>query len=232
MTDAPIATREAVQVDVRIQLGRHLAADGSVDRLISEAWTELTSVAPDGRRVELGRTHKQAVFTQPHADPEKRKVRVLHPSIGLGDLPSREIRAFEMDDLLRAPDGFVADDPVVERDAHVWSYEQSDPNRHVHAMEYVRVLQAFAADELARGGLSPRDVSFRRARALFRRPCFTGEWYRRGLTTFRKGDDVIVVGTIHALASADSVPAGRPATVVQLHAKKSLLSSSPCDKGP
>ena len=70
VTDAPIETREAVQVDVRIHLGKHLAPDGTVDRLISEAWTEVTSIPDTGGRRRLGGTHKQAVFTRPDPDPE------------------------------------------------------------------------------------------------------------------------------------------------------------------
>src|SRR5207253_2756789 len=100
VTDLPIETREAVQVDVRIHLGKHLAPDGTVDRLISEAWTEVSSNPADGRRRRLGGTHKQAVFTRPDPDPEKRKVRVLHPSLGLGDLPRRQIRPFTREDLV------------------------------------------------------------------------------------------------------------------------------------
>ena len=118
---------------MRIQLGKHVVA-GNVERLIREAWTTVTSVGADGRRLELGGTHKQAVFTRPDPDPEKRKVRVLHPSLGLGDLPSRRIRPVVPDDLLEPPDGFTAAEVRADADA--------------------------------------------RARVIFRRPCFTGEWYR------------------------------------------------------
>jgi hypothetical protein len=226
VTDVPVETREPVEVDVRIHLGKHLAPDGTVDRIISEAWTELTSRAADGRRLRLGGTHKQAVFTCPHPDPALRKVRALHPSLGLGDVPSRHIRPFTPDDLLAVPEGFVRRAELADREAHAWSYQQTDPNGHVHAMDYVRVMEAFAADELARGGLSPRDYFFARARILYRRPCFTGEWYRRSATWFERGGEVLLVGAIQPVADSAAGPVGRPATVVQLVAKKSLQSAA------
>ncbi|HJQ83453.1 MAG TPA: hotdog fold domain-containing protein [Candidatus Binatia bacterium] len=230
VTDAPVESRDPVQVDVRIRLGKHLAADGSVDRIISEAWTEVTSTAADGRPLRLGGTHKQAVFTRPDPDPEKRKVRVLHPSLGLGELPAREIRPFSKEDLLAAPEGFVPREELLDAEAHVWSYQQTDPNGHVHAMDYVRVMEAFAADQLARTGVPDGDRFFGRARVVFRRPCFAGEWYRRRARRFLgpHGEQVLI-GSIEPVAGPDDAARGRAATVIQLWqgvAKKSLQSRS------
>jgi hypothetical protein len=229
VSDAPIETREAVQVDVRIHLGKHLAPAGTVDRLISEAWTEVTSIPDTGGRRRLGGTHKQAVFTRPDPDPEKRKVRVLHPSLGLGDLPERQIRPFGLEDLLAPPAGYIGGDQLADREAHVWSYQQTDPNQHIHAMEYVRVMEAFAAEQLARRGRSPREYYF--ARARIRRPSFTGQWYRRTARRFAGQDGAeLLIGAIHPVLDPDAPLAGTPATVVQLYSRKSLLSPSPYDK--
>ena len=227
VTDVPVGTREALQVDVRIRLGKHLGPDGGVDRLLSEAWTEVSTPTADGGLVRLGGTHKQAVFTRPHPDPEQRKVRVLHPSIGLGELPSREIRPFEMDDVLTVPEGFTGGESFADREAHVWSYQQTDPNRHIHAMEYVRVMEAFGADELARRGLSPAEYFFARARVLFRRPCFTGEWYRRTARRFIGADgEELLIGAIHVVPDPRAPAAGRPAAAVQLFARRKSLQSA------
>lgn len=232
VTDVPVESREPLRVDVRIQLGKHLAPDGSVDRLISEAWTEVTSTAADGRRLHHGSTHKQAAFTRPDPDPARRRVRVLHPSLGLGALPSRHIRPFGEADLIGAPEGFAAAETFADREAHCWSYQQTDPNGHIHAMDYVRVMEAFVADALARRG-APADRFFARARVLFRRPCFTGEWYRRAVRRFAgPGGEDLVIGTIVPVPGPDSPPAGRPATVVQLLARKSLQSEPGWDKRP
>ena len=223
VTDVPVESRDALRVDVRIQLGKHLAPEGSVDRLISEAWTELTSAAADGRVLRHGTTHKQAVFTRPDPDPEKRKVRVLHPSLGLGDVPTREIRPMTLADVAEPPPGWRAAETVADVEPHVWSYQQTDPNGHVHAMDYVRVMEFFAADALARRGMTPRDYYFARARVVFRRPCFTGEWYRRIARRFvSAAGDEMVIGEIQPVDDAGGAPRGRAATVVQLCAKKNL----------
>ena len=96
----------------------------------------------------------------------RRRVTILHPSLGLGDLPRREIRPFEVADLLAPPTNSVPDGELADREAHVWSYQQTDPNQHVHAMEYVRVMEAFAADQLARRGRSGPGVLRPRPGAL------------------------------------------------------------------
>lgn len=237
VTDVPIETRDAVEIEVRIRLGKHRRSDGSVERLISEAWCEVFAPRAGGRRVRLGGTHKQAVFTRPDPDPARRRVIVLHPSLGLGELPNRDIRPYGPDDLKAPPDGFSLCGQLADRDAHVWSYQQTDPNQHIHAMEYVRVMEAFAADELARGGRSARDYHFARGRVLFRRPCFTGEWYRRSAAHHRspEGEDLLI-GAIHHVPGPIEAPteavSSPPATWVQLLTKKSLPSSLSWDKGP
>ena len=231
VTDVPIETREAVEVDVRIRLGKHLRPDGSVERLISEAWCDVMAPRAGGRRVRLGGTHKQAIFTRPDPDPARRRVTVLHPSLGLGDLPEREIRPFDVADLLAPPPGLAPADELADREAHVWSYQQTDPNQHIHAMEYVRVMEAFAADQLARRGRPAKDYWFARGRVLFRRPCFTGDWYHRAATRYRApdGEDVLIGRILPGDDPAGSTAS--PATVVQLFTKKSLPSSPQCDKG-
>lgn len=223
-TDAPVPTRDPVRVDVRILLGAQRDAAGAVERLVSEAWTELTVPGLDGRALLLGRTHKQAVFTTADPDPAKRRVTVLHPSFGLGDVPRRDVRCVTVDDLLVAPPETVHEDELGTSGPLAWSYQQTDPNRHVHAMEYVRVAEAFATGALAARGRDPRRHVFVRARVVFRRPCFLGEWYRVR-ADWRTGADgaPVVIATIHPSATPDG-PLARPATVVQLHARKFLLS--------
>jgi hypothetical protein len=223
-TDAPVPTRDPVRVDVRIRLGAQRDAGGVVERLVNEAWTEISSTGADGRPIVLGRTHKQAVFTGSDADPARRRVTRLHPSFGLGDVPRRDVRCITVDDLLAAPPGTVREDALGPSPAHAWSYQQTDPNRHVHAMEYVRVAEAFATDALAAHGRDPRAHVFVRARIVFRRPCFVGEWYRvRGDWLTGADGAPVVIATIHPAPTPDG-ELGRPATVVQLHARKSLLS--------
>jgi hypothetical protein len=100
-------------------------------------------------------------------------------------------------------------------------------------MDYVRVMEAFVGEQLARSGWPSADRSFTRARVLFRRPCFTGEWYRRKVRRFVAPDgDAVLIGAIIPVAGPDAPADGRPATVVQLIPKKSLQSGGAWDKGP
>jgi hypothetical protein len=91
-------------------------------------------------------------------------------------------------------------------------------------MESGRGAAASPTDALAARGRDPRGHVFVRARIVFRRPCFVGEWYRvRGDWLTRPDGAPVVVATVHPLAAPDA-DLGRPATVVQLQARKSLLS--------
>jgi hypothetical protein len=182
VTDEPVETRQAFDVDVTIRLGCERGADGRVQRLLSEGETAVWAHrASGGERVCVGRTRKQSVFTRPDPDPAQRRVTELHPYMQFSGLPTRAMHLITADELLAPPEGYEAADAGLHRDAdpHVWSYQQTDPNQHIHAMEYVRALEHFATDHLARLGRAPRHFFFDRARVLFRRPCFTGDFYRR-----------------------------------------------------
>lgn len=182
VTDEPVETRDGFDVEVAIRLGKELGGDGRVQRLLSEGETAVWAQrATGGRRICVGRTRKLSVFTRPDPDPALRKVTALHPYMRFAGLPERQLHLPSVDELLAPPAGCEIAEPGLLRDSDfgVWSYQQTDPNQHVHAMEYVRTLELFATEQLARFGRSPRGFFFDRARVLFRRPCFTGDFYRR-----------------------------------------------------
>jgi hypothetical protein len=79
-------------------------------------------------------------------------------------------------------------------------------------MEYVRALERFAVDHLARLGRSPRRYFFDRARVVFRRPAFTGDLYvRRGSFHLSPdGERDLFLGSIHAVGPEDLPTAERP----------------------
>ena len=228
VTDAPVPSRDPVQVDVRIRLGRHVDADGVVQRLVSESFLALWARDASGARIDLGTGHKQSIFTRPHSDPTRRRVTELHPALGLGALPAREIRPTTVDELLApSPDQRPLGAPIDDDRAQAWAYAQSDPNQHVHAMEYLRVVETFAATELAHRGRDPGTYVVERARMLFRRPCFTGGWYRRRLVRHGAPDGVeTIVATVHPAPDAASAADPSPATVLRL-----TLRPSPRDAG-
>ena len=226
ITDEPVETRDAFSVDVTIRLGKETDSEGQVTRLISEGRTAIHAArAAGGDPVCVGRTVKHCVFTRPAAEPGQRKVTELHPIMELGTLPRRELRLPTVDELLTAPAGYEAVEggDFRDTDPHVWSYQQTDPNQHVHAMEYVRSLERFATDQLARLGRSPRHFFFDRARVLFRKPCFSGDLYSRRGRLFLSPDGRrdLFVGTIHEVRPegppADDVP---PSVIVQLYLRQ------------
>lgn len=224
VTDEPVETRDAFTVEVTIRLGKELDAMGAVARLISEGRTAVfAGRAAGGEPVCVGRTVKHCVFTRPAADPGERRVTELHPIMELGKLPARELHLPTLDGLLAPPAGYEAvRGEMLDREPHVWSYQQTDPNQHIHAMEYVRSLERFATDHLARLGRSPRHFFFDRARVLFRKPCFTGDLYVRHGRLYASPDGKadVFIGTIHQ-TRADGPPSeGPPAVVVQLFSRE------------
>ena len=133
-----------------IRLGKEPASDGSVARLVSEGQTQVFAHRSGGGRVCIGGTTKHSVFTRPDADPARRRVTELHPYMNLGKLPQREVRLLGVENVTAPPRDYrLAEEGRCEdREPHVWSYLHTDPNKHVHAMEYVRAFERFAADHL------------------------------------------------------------------------------------
>src|SRR5215831_9929076 len=62
----------------------------------------------------------------------------------------------------------------VEQGDRVWHYGQTDANRHVNGMEYLRSMEVFVADALHSAGHDLRRFFFSRARIVYRKPCFRG----------------------------------------------------------
>jgi hypothetical protein len=136
-------------------------------------------------------------------------------------LPQREVRLLDLESVTSAPRDYrLADGGTFEdREPHVWSYLHTDPNRHVHGMEYVRALERFAVDHLARFGRSPRHYFFDRARVVFRRPCFSGDLYvcRGSFHLSPDGERDVFLGSIHRIGPETTPDASSPiAVAVQL----------------
>jgi hypothetical protein len=215
VNDEAVETRDAFDVEVTIRLGKELAPNGDVSRLVSEGQTQVFAHRAGGGRVCIGGTTKHCVFTRPDAEPALRRVTELHPYMNLGRLPEREMRLLGLDAVTAPPRDYRLADGgrFADREPHVWSYLHTDPNKHVHAMEYVRTLERFATDHLARLGRSPRDYFFDRARVLFRRPCFTGDPYvcRGSFFLGPDGGCDLFIGAIHSVGP-ETVPGAEPPT--------------------
>jgi hypothetical protein len=148
------------------------------------------------------------VFTRYDADPARRRVTELPPELGLGTAPSRVTELLDVAALV--PTGRRPD--FVEQTERVWHYGQTDANRHVNGMEYLRAIELFVADALHAAGHDLRRLFFARARIAYRKPCFRGEGYRRR-AWFRGEAPLVVTGVFQK--SGDPLD-GRPAVAVEL----------------
>ena len=216
--DVPVETRASATVEVEVRLGRERVEDGKVPRLVSEGRTRVFVPTIDGLR-HVGSTRKLTIFA--HLDPSRGRVTELHPSLEMGEHPLRWIDVPRASDLLRPPSGF---DGAAEgwtfsdREPQVWSYQQTDPNRHIHAMEYPRMLDLFVTRELARSGVRAPDYVFTRARIFFARPCYTGESYVRRAKVWKSagGTEIVCAALFKADAEGRIDDENRPATICWL----------------
>ena len=189
----------------------HLAATrtraGEVDRLVREGRHTVLVRRADGDRV-VARAHLINVFTRYDPDPARRRVTTLPGRLGLGEAPARVIDLPTLESLVpndRQPD-------FADTETHVWHYGQTDPNRHVSGMEYLRVMEASVAAALQRRGHDLRRLYYARARIIYRKPCFRGEAYR--CVAWIHGEAPLIVAG--AVLKAGDPPGSRPAVAVEL----------------
>jgi acyl-CoA thioesterase FadM len=209
VTDEPIQYREPLEIDVTIRLGRQVDSSGDVRRIVSESISEVYSKhARTGERLLVARNLKHNAITRNDADPAKRRVVELPDAMLVSGTPERIVSFASVDDLATAPSGYVETSFFEDAEPHYWSYQQTDMNQHIHAMEYVRMMELFATDHLARIGWSSRDCLVERARVAFRKPCFTGESYRRSAHFYPGAGDspAVLCGGLYKGDSPDDRP--------------------------
>lgn len=199
-TDVPLRPRSNFVVRGENHLAKALDADGGIRHVTRDG--RYTVATQDGTSV--GSARFVNVFTRYDADPARRRVTELPAHLGIGKLPSRVTTWPGLDELLppsgRAPD-FTEDAP------RAWHYTQTDPNRHVNGMEYLRSMEDFVSCALAARGHDLRALFPARARILYRKPCFRGERYERA-AWFRAESPLVVTGVFRKHGDpADAPPA-------------------------
>jgi hypothetical protein len=148
------------------------------------------------------------VFTRYDKDPAKRKITEIPANLGVGPMPSRETdlpRVATLLPLERVPD-------FPEGEPGVWYYTQTDPNHHVNSLAYLHVLQEYVATRLHQAGQPMDRLWARRARLVFRKPCFRGEEYRR--FAWQTNTNPLVIGA--AIAKTGDPEGHLPANAVEL----------------
>lgn len=226
VTDEPLHLGKPIVVDTTIRLGRTVDASGRTTRIVSQAEQSLGATSPEGRDVVVGTLRKHSIFTRPGARPEDRQVCALHESMGLGPQPRQVFQLLTMLDLTVPPADFHPDPDrrslvFADTHPHVWGYEQTDPNRHVHAMDYVKVMEALGWDHLEAEGIFARAHFYGGCRIVFRAPCFRGERYLR-TARFEsrdpaKGGGGVLMGQLLKVGE-DGKPGdpAKPAVLIQL----------------
>jgi len=209
VTDVPLEPSTRLRVAGRSRLARVLGRDGALRHIAREgSWTIRTS---DGR--EVGHARLVNVFTRYDVDPARRRVTELPPELGLGSLPSNTIEVPTLDDLV--PPGRAAE--AREEEPRVWHYGETDPNRHVNGMAYLRALEDYLAALLHRRGHDLARLYEVRARLVYRKPCFRGQAYRRLAWCRGEAPLVMTAGVIGAGARADERPAVAAELTFGLH---------------
>lgn len=203
-TDVTCDPLARVEIRGESWLGKALDASGAVRHLVREG----RHTVFDAAGTMLARARMLNVFTRYHPDPAHRRVTSLPPELGLGSEPSRVVEVPGIEallDLSRTPD-------FSEHDSHVWHYGQTDPNRHVNGMAYLRVMEEYVADLLHRAGHDLKRLYFARARIVYRKPSFRADAYRRA-AWFRSEAPLAIAG---GFFQAGDTNGARPGVAVEI----------------
>jgi hypothetical protein len=203
-TDVPVDPRQSFRVHGETYLAKTVDEHGAVRQLVREG----RHTVHDASGAVVARAKLTNMFTRYDRDPARRRVSELPRELGLGTAPSRVTELLDIAALV--PTGRRPD--FVEQSERVWHYGQTDANRHVNGIEYLRSMELFVADALHAAGHDLRRLFFSRARIVYRKPCFRGEGYLRS-AWFRGEAPLVVAGVFRK--SADPAD-GRPAVAVEL----------------
>jgi len=203
-TDAACDPQQKITVRGESYLGRSLDESGAVRNIVREGRHEVL----DAKGNALARARMLNVFTRYDPDPAKRRVTELPTELNLGGQPSRLIDVPRIEDLLDA--GRKAD--FEDAHDHVWHYGQTDPNRHVNGMAYMRAMEEFICDSLNAAGHDLKRLYSARARIVYRKPCFRGESYRRA-AWFRSEAPLVLAG---AFFKSGETRETQPAAAIEL----------------
>jgi hypothetical protein len=201
--EAPFELGAKVAVVGETHLARTVDAAGATRQLVREGRHRLETLAG----TPAARARLVNVFTRYDPDPARRRVTAFPPEMGLA-IPAR-VTTFPTAETLLAGGRPAAE---YESGTHVWHFGQTDPNRHVNGVEYLRVMETYFADVLHQRGADLKRLYATRARMVYRKPCFRGDGYRRAARVVQD-DPLTVVGTF---ANADEAPDARPATVIEV----------------
>ncbi len=205
--DVALDAHTTLQVRGATFLAKTIDATGGIHHLVREG-QHVVLLREGNLDTIVARARLINVFTRYDTDPARRRVTTLPADMGLGPAPSRVIELPTVEALL--PQATAPD--FCETATPVWHYGQTDPNRHVTGIEYLRMMEVFVADHLRQRGQDLRRLYFSRARIVYRKPGFRGEGYRR--VAWWPGETPLVVNG--AFFKEGDPPHARPAVAIEL----------------
>jgi hypothetical protein len=183
---------------------------GAVERMIVETRAVIIgspAVAPSpslgfepclGPPTKAGEARVLHILTRPKNDPGDRMVTEVPEEIGFLRLHEFAEPFPTIARLARLEEDFVGVSGANFETGGFWGTANSDVFQHVHAREYTMAMENAVTQGLAAAGLPLAGYVPLRARTIFRRPSFVGQAYRLRISVFRRGAEVVALGSFHS----------------------------------
>lgn len=199
----PISVFHPLTAHCRYDMAQQRDANGEVSRLLLRVWLDLRAPrartynpppADAGEVIAAAALYAEHVFTRPFAAAGQRRVIRLPPG-RWPEVPSQRVEWVAPKGLCRAAEfARPLEDWRQGSEPLVFGLGDTDANRHVNSLVYLRVFYTAALRAIARhqpvAGLSLRYHELR-----FRKPCFAGEEMSVRLRCYRDGEE----WTVHAM---------------------------------
>jgi hypothetical protein len=219
----------------RVRLCRSIADDprGKVERMIIETRAAITgnpALAPSpslgfepslGPPIKAGEARVLHILTRPKNDPGDRMVTEVPDEISFLRLHGFEEPFPTIARLAMLEDDFSEIEGATVETGGFWGTPNSDVFQHVHAREYTMAMENAVTQGLAAAGLPLAGYVPLRARTIFRRPSFVGQDYRLHVGLFRRGADIVALGSFHNGEQGAIVDRDRAAVFLRFDARLS-----------
>ena len=182
---------------------------GTVERLIVETRAVIKgspAVAPShslgfepslGPPIKAGEARILHILTRPKNEPGDRMVSEVPEEIGLLRLHQFAEPFPTIARLANLEEDFVGLRGADLETGGYWGTANSDVFQHVHAREYTMAMENAVTQGLAAAGLPLDGYVPLRARTIFRRPSFVGQAYRLHVSLFRRGAEIVALGSFY-----------------------------------
>jgi hypothetical protein len=208
---SPHGFGDRFQGTYRVRLCRSTSdeARGTVERMIVETRAVIIgrpAVAPSaslgfepslGPPATAGEARVLHILTRPKNDPGDRLVNEVPDEIDFLRLHEFGEPFPTIARLARLEEDCIEISGANIETGGFWGTANSDVFQHVHAREYTMAMENAVTQGLAVAGLPLAGYVPLRARTIFRRPSFVGQAYRLHVSLFRRGAEVVALGSFY-----------------------------------